>query len=95
MAARAERTRERESERERESSRSPVPSSRGISDMSDNDATPRTEKAQEAPAAVAAAEHPPAHCGEQKPARFMRNNLVTQSGVPNVQAWEVHGNLAF
>ena len=56
---------------------------------------PTDEKIKEAPVAVAFAEHPPSPAGEQKPARFMRQNLVKQSGLQNVvwknhlQTWEV------
>eukprot|EP00435_Cladocopium_sp_Y103_P027052 s4743_g6.t1 len=51
---------------------------------------------EETPVAVAAAENPLPPCGEQKPSRFLRNNIAKQSGVPNVQwknplqAWEVN-----
>eukprot|EP00435_Cladocopium_sp_Y103_P060998 s1156_g22.t1 len=55
---------------------------------------PSDERITEAPIAVAAGEHPPPPSWEQKPARFMRNNLVKQSGIPNIRwnilcAWEV------
>ena len=56
---------------------------------------PADEEAQEARVAVAATEHSLPHAAEQKPARFMRKNLVKQSGLQNVvwknhlQAWEV------
>eukprot|EP00435_Cladocopium_sp_Y103_P048182 s493_g14.t1 len=62
---------------------------------------PADEKiTEEAPAALAAAEHPLPPSEEQKPNRFQRNNLVKQSGLPNVvwknhlQAWEVDFNKA-
>ena len=55
---------------------------------------PSDEKIK-APIAVAAAENPPPPCEEQKPTRFMKNNLVKQSGIPNIHwnilcAWEVN-----
>ena len=55
---------------------------------------PSDEKIREAPIAVAE-EHPPPPSEEQKPNRSQRNNLVKQSGIPNVKwnshlcAWEV------
>ena len=50
---------------------------------------------EEAPAAVAAADHPPSPAEGHKPAHFRRNNLVKQSGIPNICwnilcAWEVN-----
>ena len=50
---------------------------------------------EEAPAAVAAADHPPPPAEGHKPAHFRRNNLVKQSGIPNIRwnilcAWEVN-----
>ena len=55
---------------------------------------PSDEKIREAPIAVAE-EHPPPPSEEQKPNRSQRNNLLKQSGIPNVKwnshlcAWEV------
>ena len=45
---------------------------------------PSDERIKEAPAAVAAAEHPPPSSGEQKPYVFTRNNVAKQSGVLNI-----------
>eukprot|EP00435_Cladocopium_sp_Y103_P069913 s1156_g34.t1 len=57
---------------------------------------PTDKEIQEAPVAVAAAEHPPPPAEGQKPYHFMRNNLAKQSGIPNVKwnsclcAWAVN-----
>eukprot|EP00435_Cladocopium_sp_Y103_P022519 s4743_g5.t1 len=58
---------------------------------------PSDEKiTEEAPAAIAAAQNPLPPSEEQKPSRFLRNNVAKQSGIPNVKwntrdcAWEVN-----
>eukprot|EP00435_Cladocopium_sp_Y103_P069308 s1156_g33.t1 len=58
-------------------------------------AAAEVKPSDEAPHAVAAAEHPSPSSGEQEPARFMRSNIAKQSGIPNIRwnilcAWEVN-----
>ena len=52
--------------------------------LAEEEVKPSDGKIKEAPAAVAAAEHPPPSSGEQKPYVFTRNNVAKQSGVPNI-----------
>ena len=56
---------------------------------------PSDGKIEEVPIAVAAQKHPLPLVQGQKPSRFQRDNLVKQSGIPNIRwnilcAWEVN-----